>query len=156
MEDREMRRKERMLSDEVAKDILNCGDHGILSLITDDNKAYGVPLNYVVRNNKILCHCAKDGKKLKCIEHNPNVCFTVIGGALVSPKEFTTKYRSVMVFGKASIIHDKAELREAMIQLCTKYSKEVMDKAIEVTDKSIDQFVFISIDIENISGKGNY
>ena len=52
-----------------------------------DGQPYVVPLNYAYVENKILFHCALEGKKLDCIRANPQVCLnlnsTPSGGEVV-------------------------------------------------------------------------
>jgi nitroimidazol reductase NimA-like FMN-containing flavoprotein (pyridoxamine 5'-phosphate oxidase superfamily) len=45
--------------------------------LSADGQPYVVPLNYAYVENKILFHCALEGKKLDCIRANPQVCFVV-------------------------------------------------------------------------------
>lgn len=150
-----MRKSDRQLSEEAAWDILNKGEYGILSVITKNNEPYGIPLNYVLDGKKLLFHCAKEGKKLDAILKNPDVCFTVVGSSEVVPDKYTTKYDSAIVFGKASVVEDLEELRRMMTVLCDKYSKGLEEKTAKVIERTIDRFLFVSIDIEYITGKKN-
>lgn len=61
----EMRRKDRLLTEKEAKEILSEGEYGVLSTIGEDGYPYGVPVNYVYLNDSIYFHCAADvGHKL--------------------------------------------------------------------------------------------
>ena len=41
-----MRRSDKVLGSDVAKQILAAGEYGVLSTVDADGQAYGVPLNY--------------------------------------------------------------------------------------------------------------
>lgn len=97
---REMRRNERRLSSAESIAVLNEGNHGVLCTFGADEYPYGVPVHYVYHNGSVYFHCAVIGHKLDNIKNNPNVSFCVVGSDRVIPASFTTRYRSVIVFGK--------------------------------------------------------
>ena len=55
---REMRRMDRKISDNQARELLKNNTYGVLSTIGVDGYPYGVPLNYVFFNDAIYFHCA--------------------------------------------------------------------------------------------------
>ncbi len=59
-----LRKQDRKLSDEESLDILRKGEYGVLSMCTDDNSGYGIPVNYTLQNNAIYIHCAMEGSKI--------------------------------------------------------------------------------------------
>ncbi len=65
---REIKLKERALSDEKTIEILRTGSYGVLSTIGEDGYPYGIPLNYTYFDNGICFHCAQQGHKIE-IEH---------------------------------------------------------------------------------------
>lgn len=68
-----MRKKDRAIDITEALEILNKGEYGILSIITNEGYPYGVPLNYVYIDNCIYFHCAIEGQKLDSIKSNNKV-----------------------------------------------------------------------------------
>ena len=107
-----MRRKDRQVSDQKSLEMLQKGTWGVLSLAGD--KAYGVPVNYVLDDSgekwpDIFFHCAMQGIKLDYIKKNPSVCLTVVHSAQLVPEEFSTNYASVVVAATAEIIDDADE-----------------------------------------------
>ena len=65
---REMRRKDRLLTEKEAREILSEGEYGVLSTMGENGYPYGVPVNYVYLNDNIYFHCAADvGPKLENI-----------------------------------------------------------------------------------------
>jgi nitroimidazol reductase NimA-like FMN-containing flavoprotein (pyridoxamine 5'-phosphate oxidase superfamily) len=76
-----------------------------------ENIPYIVPMNFGYQDNCLYFHCAREGKKLDIIHENNQVCFEIdINDELVKKTErlcsWTTKYRSVIGFGKAFIIEN--------------------------------------------------
>lgn len=146
----EMRRKNQELTLQENIEILNKGTSGVLACVGKDDYSYAVPLSYVYHNSKLYFHCAKTGHKLDAIKHNNKVSFCVIDKDQVVPEEYTTYFRSVIVFGKARILEDD-EKRESLEILAKKYSPN-QDIQAEV-DKFMKVVVMVEIDIEHISGK---
>ena len=149
---REMRKAERKLSFEEAQRILYEGEYGILSLQGEDGYAYGVPLSYVYKDDKIYFHCASEGKKLDCLAQNDRVSFCVVGKTEVLPEKFSTKYESAIVFGCASRVTG-AEKDEALSALVEKYSPDFIAPGRDYIAKAKERTVVVRIEVEKISGK---
>lgn len=147
-----IRRQDRKLTDSESISILMNGEYGILSVATAENGGYGIPLNYVLRNNTIYFHCAVEGRKLNCLKANNKVSFCVVGKTEVLSSMFGTKYESAMVFGKADEI-DGEEKREALLQLIKKYSSDYIQEGLQYIEKLFDKTKAFRIQIESISGK---
>jgi len=153
---REMRRQDRKTDNEKAAAILAAGEYGILSTVGDNGYAYGVPLSYAYSNGKIYFHCALEGHKLDNIRYNNKVSFCVVGATEVLPESFSTKYESVIVFGKASEADDD-EKQEAHVAILKKYSSEFMEKGIKYMKTDLCKTKIIKIEIEHMTGKSrNY
>ena len=149
---REMRRKKQLLSQEKCEEILKRGTSGVLSLCGDDDYPYGVPLSYVYHDHKIIFHSAKRGHKIDAIEKNNKVSFCVIDQDQIIPKELTTYFRSVIVFGRAFIIHDEDKKRIALQQLGEHYAPH-HEGIQEEIDNQISLVTLIEIQIDQITGK---
>lgn len=151
---REMRRKKQALSLEESEAILERGSAGVLAVEGDGGYPYAVPLSYVYREGKLVFHCAKSGHKLDGIRRNSRVSFCVIDRDTVVPEEYTTYFRSVIVFGKARILEDEAEKRTAIDQLARKYapedSAENRSRAIEREYRGL---CMVEVTTEHITGK---
>ena len=61
---RPMRRKRQALSEAESRAILERGQTGVLSVAGDNGYPYGVPVNYVTVDRKIVIHGAKTGHKI--------------------------------------------------------------------------------------------
>ncbi len=147
------RNKRQILSNEECIKILKKGTSGVLSLVGDNGYAYGVPLSYTLDDNKLYFHSAKKGHKIDAINGHDKVSFTVIEKDQIVPEEYTTYYRSVIVFGKAKLIDDMEQARGILRKLAEKYSADYMDGCDAEIEKSIKAVQMIELDIEHISGK---
>lgn len=98
---RNMRRKDKSLSQEQAFDILTSGEEGVLATVGEDGYPYAVPLNYAVHRGDIYFHSALSGHKIDNMAYNPKVSFCVTADTGIIAEEFSTRYRSVVVFGRA-------------------------------------------------------
>lgn len=116
-----MRRNRQQLSEEECIEILRAGSSGVLALSGTDGYPYAVPLSYLWQDGKVYFHCANAGQKLEAIRHCDKASFCVIGQDQVVPKEYTTYYRSVILFGRLRVLEDPAEVRTAITALAHKY-----------------------------------
>ncbi len=150
---REMRRHKQVLSLEKNIQVLIHGISGVLAVSGDEDYPYAVPLSYVYHDNKIFFHCAKTGHKLDAIARNEKVSFCVIDKDQVVPEEYTSYFRSVIVFGKARILDDAAEKRSALEILAARYSPDHEQGRLKEIEKGLGNMCMIELTIEHISGK---
>ena len=151
---REMRRKRQQLTDAECVEILKKNTSGVLAVSGDGGYPYAVPLSYVYDNGSLYFHCAKSGHKLDAIKSCDKVSFCVIDQDLGVPAEYTTYFRSVILFGRASIVDGDKEIHSAIEKLAIKYhptdSKESRNLAIE---KEYKAMCMVKIQIEHMTGK---
>ena len=151
---REMRRKKQILSSEGVVQVLNRATSGVLAVSGDDDYPYAVPLSYVYHDNRLLFHCAKAGHKLDAIARNEKVSFCIIDQDQVVQSEYTSYFRSVIVFGKARILQSDAEKRKALEILPAKYSPDQpKSRESQVIEKEFNAVAIIELTIEHMSGK---
>ncbi len=133
-------------------DLLTQAEYGIVSTVGEDGQPYGVPLNYVFKENAIYFHCALVGHKLDNIEKNPQVSFCVVGDVEVLPAEFSTNFESVVVSGVASEVKE-TERYNALEWLLEKYSPNFMEEGKKYIEKLDKATKVIKIEIQHMSGK---
>lgn len=97
---RDLRRIGQELSLEESIDILIKGTSGVLALLGDNDYPYAVPISYAYDNSKLYFHGAKSGHKIDAIKKHDKASFCVIAQDKIRPEEYTTYFRSVIVFGK--------------------------------------------------------
>ncbi|WP_019849975.1 pyridoxamine 5'-phosphate oxidase family protein [Desulfitobacterium sp. PCE1] len=151
---KEIRNKKRQLKLEEAKELLINGEYGILATNGENGYSYAIPLNYVYVNDKIYFHCAIEGHKLDNIALNNKISFCVVGKTELAPEKFTSKYESVLIFGRA-FIADEDEKKKALIGLINKYSSGYEKQGGKYIDRSIQDTCVVKIEIDQITGKAN-
>lgn len=157
---RPMRRIRQQISQEECAEILGRASSGVLGLHGDDGYPYTVPVSFVYQPGgdglgTIGFHCAKTGHKLDAIRRNEKVSFTVIDRDEVMPRERTTKFCSVIAFGRARIIEDEDGLRRAANAVGAKYSKGFEDLYMQETEETIraGALCCVEIVIDHMTGK---
>lgn len=132
---RKMRRFKQQLEDADAMNVLRNGHRGVLSLIGDDGYPYGVPVNYCVGDDgHIYIHCAGAGHKIDALKKCSKVSFTVLEDQPRTPDDFALYVKSVIVFGRISMVEDREKIL-----------KNVMDLAMHIYP---DQAMFYKKDLE--------
>jgi nitroimidazol reductase NimA-like FMN-containing flavoprotein (pyridoxamine 5'-phosphate oxidase superfamily) len=151
-----MRRKDKEITDKsVIEEVLRENDVGRLAMAVD-NQPYVVPLNYLYHGGKIYFHSHKDGTKMGNIVKNPRVCFEVDSGEIVKgekPCDFTWKYMSAIVKGKASIVTDPAKKLNILKLISDKYSPGKGKLLTEEDMAKNPQLAIVEIAIEEMTGK---
>ena len=157
---RDMRRIRQQITREECAEILRRATSGVLGVHGDDGYPYTVPLSFVYREGGeglgvIGFHCAKTGHKIDAIRRNEKVSFTVIDRDEVMPRERTTKFCSVIAFGRARVLEGEEELRRAANAIGAKYSKGFEDLYMQETEDTIREgrLCCVEITIEHMTGK---
>lgn len=152
-----MFRKMRRFKQEITKDeminILNKQQHGVLAVLGDEGYPYSVPLSFAYENHKIYFHSALTGHKVDAIKNNPKVSFCVIEQDDVVQEEFSTIFKSVIVFGKAKIVTDPNDKRRGLELILHKYSPDFIQSGEEHIEKHTNYCHIIEIEIEHMTGK---
>jgi uncharacterized protein len=151
-----MRRKDKEITEKgVIEEVLKENGVGRLATSVGD-QPYVVPINYVYYDGKVYFHSHKDGTKMGNIAKNPRVCFEVDSGEIVKgekPCDFTWKYMSVIVKGRASVISDPAKRLNVLKRLSDKYSP---GKGKLLTQEDMDknpQLTIVEIAVDEMKGK---
>lgn len=152
---RPMRRIRQQLSTEETEKILNSATAGVLSVLGDNGYPYAVPVSYVYSGRKIYIHSALHGHKIDAILENPKISFCVIAQDDIKPREFTTYFKSVIVFGRARIIEDDEEKMMALRLLAERYSDDTVTDAMTAKEISggFNRLLMIEITVEHMTGK---
>ncbi|MDR3588107.1 MAG: pyridoxamine 5'-phosphate oxidase family protein [Negativicutes bacterium] len=150
----DVRRQDRMLSEQETADVLMNGGYGVLSMVGTNDYGYGVPLSYVYRDNSIYVHCALEGQKLAFLQNNNKVSFCIVTEASPLPDAFSMKYKSVIAFGKAVDVTGEEKMT-ALVALIEKYasSDDYIVKGKEYAAQSFDKTAVLRLDIEHVTGK---
>ncbi len=151
---REMRRKKQLLSNKENIELLEKGTSGVLALLGDNEYPYAVPVSYVYDNSRIYFHGAKAGHKIDAIRKCSKASFCVIARDEIFPEEYTTIFKSVIVFGKIRILEDENEMREAVERLAVKYhpTDSIENRNQEITSEW-KALCMMELSVEHMTGK---
>lgn len=148
-----MRRKDKEISsrdeiDAIIRDAKLCH----IAMIAD-GEPYVVTVNYGYRDGYLYFHSALQGRKIEAIKSNPSVCFTMYSDYEIVQGEpacnCTSKYKSVVGYGKASIITDEQEKKKGLEILMAHYS----EAEPVFNEKIMAVAAVVKVKIETISGK---
>lgn len=127
---------------------------GVLSLAGEEGYPYGVPLSYVYLDGRLYFHSAVTGHKIDAIRRYDKASFCIIEQDSIVPAEFTTYFRSVILFGRVHIVEEPEEKLRAIELIAQKYAplvaRELRDQEIA---KSMGHLCIIEMVIEKMSGK---
>lgn len=151
---REPRRKDRTISIEEGKKILDKCTWGILGTVSADGYPYTVPLSYVYceDENAVFFHCGKSGHKIDNLELSDKVSFTVVGETMVQPELFSTMYESVILFGNCRQLYCEEKLN-AFVKFIEKYNPEGISMVPKKVESNGDAVRMYKIDIQHITAK---
>lgn len=150
---RELRRKKQELNEVKCKEVLERNTSGVLCVLGDEDFPYGVPLNYVYRNEKLYFHSAKEGHKIDAIRKSEKGSFTIIDQDKIVPEKYTSYFRSVIAFGKIKVIDDEKEMRNFLKILTVKYCKDDEKGIEEEINRFIKNVRIIELEIMHLTGK---
>ena len=152
---RDIRRSDRALAADEAREILARAEHGVLATVGADGWPYAVPVNHVLSEDVLYIHCAVEGHKLENIAHEERVSFCAVASATVLPAELSTLYESAVVFGRAALVTDPTEKQRALELLAVRFCGALTPEAEETIATSGPRTAVVRIRIERIAGKAH-
>ncbi len=150
---REMRRAGQALSPEACEEILRRHGEGVLAVAGDDGYPYAVPLNYAYVDGKLVMHGARAGHKVDAMRASDKVSFCVMDEKTVVPEEYSTAYRSVIVFGRVQILTEAEEIFPYLDALGMKFTKDDAAARLAYIKPHLSQVAVYVLTPEHISGK---
>lgn len=151
-----MRRKDREINDPtIIRNIFERGKICRLALF-DGHEPYLVPLNYGYSEPYLYFHSAPEGRKIEILRLNPLVCFEIeeLTEIVTGPRscDYTTRYRSIIGYGRAEIIHDEDSIRHGLDVIMKQHGR---NEGLEYDQAYFRRMVLIRLRIERVSGKQN-
>ena len=151
---RQMRRFKQQIRNEECIEILKTEPRGILSMLGDDGYPYGVPLDhwYCEEDGCLYFHGAKTGHKIDAISKCDKVSYCVMDEGFRKEGDWALNIRSVIVFGRISLVTDEEKAREICTQLCLKFTddREYLERELK---SSLGRVQCLKLTPEYMSGK---
>lgn len=149
-----MRRFKQELPYDECLHILQKNHSGTLALCDKESYPYALPLSYVYDENCIYFHSAKEGHKIDILQKNPKVSFCIIDQDVIQPLEYTTYFKSVIVFGYIEILEENESKIIPLKELGSKYAPDNTEEALEKEIQTgINDLVILKMNIVKITGK---
>ncbi len=143
-------------------DFLNSQPAGRVASIDKDGYPQVIPMNFVYHDNAIYMHSHPFGEKLDNIRRNPNVGFEVDQHVCFLPSYYfhptdasqaDTLYISVVIKGRAELVHEPEEKARALNALMEKYQKEGRYEALDAGMRVVKEVAVIKIIPTDMRGK---
>jgi len=148
-----MRRQDLVLDLDASLAVIDQNHFAVLCLNDPEQRPYGVPLDYVRKENALYFHGAKEGRKVSCMKAHPRACAVIIGENEIISEKFGRKYQSVIVEGNIELIDDPEIKRQVMSWVVQKKSPEYIEKGQKIIEKMLDRVLIYKLNMEVISGK---
>jgi nitroimidazol reductase NimA-like FMN-containing flavoprotein (pyridoxamine 5'-phosphate oxidase superfamily) len=152
-----MRRKEREITDRTEIESVIRRSKVCRLALAEQNQPYVVPLCFGFKDNTLYFHSAVEGKKIDILRQNEKVCFEFDTDHEVVNREkacdWGMRYRSVIGFGKASLIQDPDEKSAALDIIMAHYSGS--PGPYEFADKPLRSTTIIRVEVESMTGKSS-
>ena len=153
-----LRRTDKEMPQEAAREFLQKGFCGRLGTVGADGYPYVVPLLYVYMDGRLYVHNTRAVGHLRLnVDNDPRVCFEVDEAGAVFPYgrfecDTSVSYRSVVVFGRIRVTEEPEEKARFCTELMRKYADPMWDRPKEFYPR-LDQITVYVIEIERLTGK---
>jgi nitroimidazol reductase NimA-like FMN-containing flavoprotein (pyridoxamine 5'-phosphate oxidase superfamily) len=151
--ERMMRRSNLAMTKEETISLIKSSRFAVLSLIDPDGLPYGVPLDYIYKDNTLYFHGAKEGRKIDSMKMNPKGCAVILGDTAVVPEKFGRKYTSAIIEGPIELIDEPEIKRQVMTWVVELNSPDHQEKGKAIIEKMLDRVLIYKMHMETVSGK---
>jgi uncharacterized protein len=151
------RHKKEIIDKNVIDNLLGSATVGRLGTIGRDGYPRIKPLSFAYADHAVYFHSAREGEKIDDILRDGRVCFEVdlpiayVKGRQDDPCRASYLYQSVIICGKASLVHDERERKKALSELMRKYQPD--GRYGEFLEAKLTITAVVRIDIETMTGK---
>lgn len=151
---RPLTRKNKALCSEACISLLETQKRGVLSVLGDDGYPYGMPMNHYYDPSEgcLYFHCGRQGHRLDALKRSPKVSFCVMDQGTRQEGDWALTVQSVIVFGSAEVIDDRALVEDVCCKLSLKFTSNeaYIQKEISAFAK---ETLLIRLIPEHMSGK---
>ena len=122
-----------------------------------DGQPYVIPTLYVRDGDQIYIHGSAASRMLNTLDAGANVCVTVtlVDGFVLARSAFhhSMNYRSVVVLGKARLVADPAEKREAMHRFTNHMVPDRWEEVRQPTEQELKATTVLVLALDEVSAK---
>ncbi len=151
---RSMRRFKQALDEKECIELLKTEKRGVLSVLGDGGYPYGIPLDhwYCQEDGRLYFHCAKEGHKLDAVKACDKVSYCVFDKGYTVGDDWALHVKSVVIFGRMSIVEDEEKKREICTELVRKFTDDEAYLKAEF-EKAFPRVCCLCLTPEHMSGK---
>lgn len=152
---RELTRKNQQMPVEECIELLKKETRCVLSVLGDDGYPYGAPVNhfYDEESGKIYFHIGNQkSHRTDAIRNCDKVSLCVYDQGYKNDGEWFYNVKSVIVFGRISIIEDKEKVADITTKLCYKFTDD-KDYIEDEIRNHLHRTWLLELTPEHISGK---
>jgi nitroimidazol reductase NimA-like FMN-containing flavoprotein (pyridoxamine 5'-phosphate oxidase superfamily) len=153
-----VRRADKLMSRAQVDVLLASGYCGHLATVSPDGSPYVCPLLYVWLDGRVWLHnTSAQGHLQDNVRHDPRVCFEVSAPGEVFAYgryecDTSVEYRSIVVFGRAAIVDDRARKSAFFDALMAKYHGNDPTRPKGFYPR-LDAVTVYALTVESITGK---
>lgn len=138
------------MSAEEALEVFDKAPYITVSMTRPDGTPYGLPLSLARKDKEIFYfHCAFEGEKLECIEHNPIVSISAVSRCTPKFEEekqnFTEYYKSAVAVAHAEKVDDREEKIAALRLICQRFLPKYMEHFDDAIKRSLDRTCVVRV-----------
>jgi hypothetical protein len=170
-----MRRKDREMDPDFAREVIDCSQFGVLACVTPEGKPYAIPLSIARAGDSLFFHSATAGSKVEYLPDGQEVALTFVSHAqvpeLFSPEEltkmvnepgsasrlgskvFTTEFESACVQGRVYELTDPADKISGLRCICEKFTPDKLAFFEVAAYDALKITKVYEIRIESLTGK---
>ena len=141
---------------EIVYQILDEGLVCHIGFVVDD-QPYVIPTAYGRVGEKLYIHGSPASRMLRTLKESINVCITVtlVDGLVLARSAFhhSMNYRSVVVFGKASVVQDAEEKLKALYAFCEHVVPGRWESVRQPSPNELAGTLVLSVPLVEVSAK---
>lgn len=122
-----------------------------------DGQPYVIPTLYVRDGDQIYIHGSAASRMLRTLDEGADVCLTVtlVDGFVLARSAFhhSMNYRSVVVLGKARLVADLAEKREAMHRFTNHMVPGRWEEVRQPNEQELKSTTVLTLALDEVSAK---
>lgn len=152
----DMRMAERKTSDEETWEIFESAEYATVSTVDADGTPYGTPVSFVLMDGIFYLHTTNTfGHKMDNFARDARVCISAAVDVEPCYEEafMTSRFGSIVAFGRARLVQDNVERRKMLVALCMKYLPEFKHEIGGAIERELNDTAIWAVNIDEITGK---